>query len=263
MATTYDIDQFVDEWRINGFVVFEDFIPEEKIDIIRDAWMPIRDAAVAEQGENSPAGAKRYNVRVPFERPFVDPDIFEHPALVEFIERALCSDYLWSEFDANIPMPGCTEYQVWHHDAYLPFPGVMTPAFTIGAKFPLVDTSEENGSIEIIPATQYVADKDLIRWPGADSMDRLFGKGSERRGRYKSIRLNLKKGSLWVHDSRVIHRGTPNLSTDPRDELCMAICRPWFFSNWHHEHTEPHFPRDLWDSLSDHARQVLRRQRVK
>ncbi len=94
-------------------------------------------------------------------------------------------------------------------------------------------------------------------------MDRLFGKGSERRGRYKSIRLNLKKGSLWVHDSRVIHRGTPNLSTDPRDELCMAICRPWFFSKWHHDHTEPHFPRDLWDSLSDHARQVLRRQRVK
>ena len=30
-----------------------------------------------------------------------------------------------------------------------------------GIKFPLVDTYEENGSFEILPATQYLADPEL------------------------------------------------------------------------------------------------------
>ena len=42
----------------------------------------------------------------------------------------------------------------------------------------------------------------------------------------------------------------------------MAMNRPWVFNSWQHEFTEGHFPRDLWDSLSDHAREVLRLQRL-
>ena len=76
------------------------------------------------------------------------------------------------------------------------------------------------------------------------------------------MRLNLKKGALWIHDARVFHRGTPNRADVPRDELCMAMCRPWLFNQWQHDNTEKHFPRDLWESLSEHARQVVRWQRV-
>ena len=100
-------------------------------------------------------GWGRYNVRVPFERPFVDPAIFEHPALVDFSKKALGPDYVWAHFDSNIPLPGC-DYQNWHRDVNLPFPGIMTPSFTVGVKFPLVDTNEQNGSIEVLPGTQYV-----------------------------------------------------------------------------------------------------------
>ena len=53
---------------------------------------------------------------MPFEQPFVDPEIFEHPALVEFLERALGQDYVWSHFDSNTPLPD-TDYQHWHCDA--------------------------------------------------------------------------------------------------------------------------------------------------
>ena len=74
-------------------------------------------------------------------------------------------------------------------------------------------------------------------------------KGLNRRGNYHPVRLNLKKGSLWVQDPRNFHRGTPNRSDHPRDELCMAFSVPWLFSQWLHEYTEKHFPRDLWESL--------------
>ena len=44
------------EWRINGFVVFEGFIPLETIDQIRQAWAPIRNAGIEQQGKSGNAG---------------------------------------------------------------------------------------------------------------------------------------------------------------------------------------------------------------
>ena len=170
-------------------------------------------------------------MRVPFEQPFVDPEIFEHPALVEFLERAPGQDYVWSHFDSNTPLPD-TDYQHWHCDAPPTVaPGLMMPAFAVGAKFPLVDTNEENGSFEVIPCTQSIVEEDIGR-----NLDAVLGQGENRRGHCDPVRLNLKKSSLWVRDGRAIHRAPPI----------------------HSDH-----PGDLWQGLSDHARQVLRWQRVK
>ena len=257
MSKEFDVNRLMQEWRINGFVVFEGLIPLEKIDRIRQAWMPIREDGIQQHGQGN-AGKHRYNISVPFESPFLDEDIFEHPALVEFLERVLGSDYVCAGFDSNTPFPG-SEYQSWHRDCHLLFPGLMTPAYQVGVKFPLVDTCEENGSFEVIPCTQYVADGDL-----QTELDDVLGPGVNQRAQYHPRRLNLKKGALWVHDARVYHRGTPNRSDHSRDELGWAFCRPWLFHNhWLPGYTEPHFPRKLWDSLSSHAQQVLRLQRVK
>jgi len=258
LNTKYNIDQMMEEWRINGFVVFEDLISTATIDHILEAWIPIRDSDIERQGKYPPRGYHRYNVRVPFERPFVDPAIFEHPALVAFLERVLGPDYVWTHFDSNIPLPG-TDYQRWHRDGKASlFQGIKTPAFSVGVKFPLVDTNEENGSFEVMPGTQYVGEEGL-----PTNLNDVFGEGLNRRGNYHPIRLNLKKGSLWVQDPRAFHRGTPNRSDHPRDELCMAFSVPWLFSQWLHEYTDKHFPRDLWESLSPHAQKVLKWQRVK
>ena len=50
------IGQLMQEWRINGFVVFEGFIPLETIDQIRQAWAPIRNAGIEQQGKSGNAG---------------------------------------------------------------------------------------------------------------------------------------------------------------------------------------------------------------
>ncbi len=102
----YDLERHIMEFRINGFTVFDDLIPHEKIDRILRAWIPVRDADIAVQGENPPRGWGRYNVRVPFAAPFVDEEIFEHPDIVVFFERILGPDYVWSHYDSNIPLPG-------------------------------------------------------------------------------------------------------------------------------------------------------------
>jgi len=253
----YNVDRHIDEFRINGFTVFGDVIPHDKIDRILAAWAPVRDADIKVQGEHPPRGWGRYNVAVPFERPFVDPDIFEHPAIVAFFKHILGPDYVWSHFDSNIPLPG-TGYQSWHRDGVAsPFPNLMTPAFAVGCKFPLVDTNKDNGSFEVIPCTQYVHSDSYT-----EKLSELLGTDAHTNPNFHPVRLNLQKGSLWMHDGRVIHRGTPNRSSHPRDELCMGFCQPWVHNQWAVT-ADPHFPVDLWESLSDHARHVLRWQRVK
>ena len=252
----YDIAAQARDFRINGFIVFEDLIAPEKLDRILEAWKPIRDEDVKRQGELPIRGRFRYNVRVPFAEPFLDEEIFEHPALVAFLEEILGPDYVCFAFDSNIPYPE-TDYQKWHRDGYHQlFEGVILPTYQVGVKFPLCDTSEENGSIEVIPGTQYVLGEEL-----PENLDDLVGTGPNE-GRYHSTRLNMKKGSLWIQDNRVIHRGTPNRSSEPRDELCMPMSFPWMHPKWLQEETAPQITRQLWDSLSDHARHVLRWQRI-
>ena len=88
-----------------------------------------------------------------------------------------------------------------------------------GVKFPLVDTNEENGSFEVMPGTQYLADPD---------MEKAYNDVLLRGDFPPAHRLNLKKGTFWVQDPRALHRGTPNRSDHVRGELVVCYSRPWY-----------------------------------
>ena len=85
-------------------------------------------------------------------------------------------------------------------------------------KIPLCDTSEANGSIEVLPCTQFLADPEL-----ADSYDALL-----RRGDFRSRRLNMRRGDCWLQDLRTLHRGTSSTSEEPRPELCLNYTRDFW-----------------------------------
>ena len=107
-------------------------------------------------------------------------------------------------------------------------------------KIPLCDTSEANGSIEVLPCTQFLADPGL-----ADSCKivllsrfavRLANpKGTTisdddllRRGDFRSRRLNMRRGDCWLQDLRTLHRGTSSTSEEPRPELCLNYTRDFW-----------------------------------
>ena len=238
MATADDLDDKLDELRINGYVVFEQFIAHEKIDRIRDAFMPLLEHIVARE-EASPSDAehgdvltgcgrrnhvRRYTCHVPWIEPFADPDIYENPILLETLERYReTDDFHLTCYHSNTPYSGST-YQHWHRDGgvhkMVPHVGVETcPLF--GIKFPLVDTDEKNGSFEVLPGTQYLARPDM-----EGRYDEILTKGE-----YPGRRLNLKKGDLWIQDPRTLHRGTPNQADEPRPELVLCYALPWFRPN--------------------------------
>ncbi len=76
-------------------------------------------------------------------------------------------------------------------------------------------------------------------------------------GRYPSkMRLNLKRGSAWMVDSRVIHRGTPNRSDHTRIMLGVGYTQPWFGGR--SDDTVPELTRDQFDQLSERGKRLLR-----
>ncbi len=270
MATSnqYDIDMKLAELRINGYAVFEDLIPVEKIDRIREAFLPYLDTVHTHSDPAS--GVKlqarsddriefegrlqvtnRYTLFVPWEQPFADPDIYENPVLLEFLDRYWgTQNYLITCYHSNSPYPG-SEFQRWHRDAgisrLVPHVGMeVCPHF--GVKFPLVDTYEENGSFEILPSTQYLADPAL-----EDRYDEVLENGDFPSRR----RLNLKKGALWIQDPRTLHRGTPNRADHVRPELVLCFTLPWFGHRNPIEMTQAEY-----DKISERASKMLAHSRV-
>jgi ectoine hydroxylase-related dioxygenase (phytanoyl-CoA dioxygenase family) len=262
MAPPYDLNLKLAELKINGYVVFEGLIPVETIDRIYEAFLPLLAHVRDQEREFSPVErgslrtgqgrlqhTNRYTLNVPWVFPFADPAVYEHPVILEFLSRYWgTDDYHITCYHSNNPYPG-SEYQRWHRDIQLltPHVGVQTcPHF--GVKFPLVDTSEENGSIEVLPGTQYLADPALE----PQYNDVLL------RGDFPSAcRLNMKKGTVWVQDPRTLHRGTPNRSDHPRPELVLCFSRAWYAIR----HTLT-VARADYEQLSERGKKLLSRCRT-
>lgn len=266
-ASSCDLELKLAELKINGFATFEDLIPGEKIDRIRTAFLPLLEQVkAADSGEKNVAVrghsdarlivegrlqvVNRYTMYVPWEQPFADPEIYENPLLLEFLDRYWgTQDYHITCYHSNNPYPG-SQYQKWHRDAgisrLVPHVGLeVCPHF--GVKFPLVDTSAENGSFEILPATQYLADPELEA-----RYDEVLETGDFCTRR----RLNLKKGTLWIQDPRTLHRGTPNYSTQPRPELVICYSLPWFAGG------PIEMLQEEFDKLSERGKKMLGRCRI-
>ena len=174
-----DFDLKLAEFKINGYAVFEDMIPGKKIDRIREAFLPLlahiqeRETEVSNVelgdpriGQGRLQTTNRYTLTIPWIEPFADPAIYEHPVILEFLDRFWRPDsYVITCYHSNTP---CAEsvFQHWHRDTgiarEIPHVGLETVP-VVGVKFPLVETSEENGSFEVLPSTQYIADPELRR----------------------------------------------------------------------------------------------------
>ena len=111
----------------------------------------------------------------------------------------------------------------------------------LGLKFPLCDTSVENGSFEVLPGSHLLHDYQQqgseTRGSGRDFDDiyndhllagdlsqleaAAAGSGDVAFG--PPIRLNLKRGDAYLADPRTIHRGTENRSLAARPESAQSF----------------------------------------
>lgn len=254
-----DLDLKVSEFRINGFTVIEDVLSAATADRIREAFLPMlehvrtREDGIAPKewgelrtGYGRQQMVNRYTLTIPWVPPFADPEVYENPVILEFLRRYWDRDDFYIKcFHSNNPYPG-SEFQPWHRDVELakeiPHVGLDTCP-SIGVKFPLVDTSEENGSIEVLPSSQYLANPDL-----EGRYDEVLTQGNFP----SAQRLNVKKGTMWIQDPRILHRGTPNTSDSPRPEIVVCYALWWMSIGGPIK-----VPPETYDGLSERARELF------
>ena len=95
-----DFELKIAEFKINGYTVFDNMIPIEKIDRIREAFLPLlahiqqRETEVSNVelgdpriGQGRLQTTNRYTLTIPWIAPFADPAIYEHPVILEFLDR--------------------------------------------------------------------------------------------------------------------------------------------------------------------------------
>jgi len=84
----------------------------------------------------------------------------------------------------------------------------------------LQDTNEMNGSLEIVPGSHMIADVELEE----------EGEVKEEYLNISTERLNFPRGSAIIRDKRTWHRGTKNLSTEPRFMVSLRFNSKWLQS---------------------------------
>ncbi len=203
--------------------------------------------AMAREGGAVGRGPKRWYVEIHPEqlRGFVD--LVTHPWVVAVSEAVLGPDYEVVEIGFDVPFPGA-QNQPWHRD--FPSPPethqdhrLTSLAFNLTA----VDTVQEMGPFEIAAGTQWEA--------GADWEHGMFPPQSEWPRFAEVAQQKLPRmGDMSARSALTVHRGTANVSDQPRPVLVLGVDAP---GAGHDELHDLMVTRDYHEALPEQARQHL------
>jgi ectoine hydroxylase-related dioxygenase (phytanoyl-CoA dioxygenase family) len=229
---------------MNGFVLFERAIPAERIDAIRDAFLHKLNEHSANIASNR--GTNRYQMHLPFEAPFIDPLIIEHPLALAVIDAMLGDNCHCHYFASDTALPG-SDYQAVHSDIHLLFgeTNLSVPVYSIVVNVPLVDVTPERGPVEIWPGGTHLM-------PGPMDIKALAPT-------MHSELVTMPAGSLLIRDMRMWHRGTPNRSEVIRPHLALVYSRFWFRDTGYHSIP---ISRATYEGLSKRAQRLFRFENI-
>lgn len=224
----YDAAEIMGGLYGEGIIALRGAFPPEWADrMAEDIWRCF-DEAKSVPGGALPRGPERFYVEVPPEKIRGFVDIATHPWFVAVCRAVLGEDYRIVEVGFDIPFPGAKD-QPWHRDfpspeATLKGRRLNSLAFNLTA----VDMRQEHGPFEIAPGTQW----DDI----GDARDGMFPDRSLW-PRYieRAVQKLPKRGDISARSALTIHRGTANLSDEPRPVLVVGVDAPDAGNANHHD----------------------------
>jgi ectoine hydroxylase-related dioxygenase (phytanoyl-CoA dioxygenase family) len=240
---THRIANLADQVRVDGYCLLGTILGPAQVASMRQQFLELLEAK--QRSESFNRGPNRFQMYLPWQLPFADPDLFECDQALAVMEAVMGPDLALQYFASDTPMPG-SDYQRVHSDTRLLFPECAhsLPAYGMVLNVPLVDCTEENGSLEFWPGGTHLVPRDVDREGLAVGM--------------RSCRANLQAGTALLRDLRMWHRGTPNRSHAPRPHLALVYTRPWY----RFEQQVPELERAEFDKLSPRAQRLLRFARV-
>ncbi len=175
-----------------------------------------------------PRGPERWYVEIQPERISAFVAITSHPWFVAVCKAVLGADYRIIEVGFDIPFPGAAD-QPWHRDFIVP------QATTIGRRLnslafnmTTVDTRPEHGPFEIAPGTQWDQFEGCAK--GMFPPQHLWPRYEAR-----AVRKLPKRGDISARSALTVHRGTANVSDEPRPVLVIGVDAPDATNGAHHD----------------------------
>ncbi len=220
--TDTHVEQAVKAIQVDGYVILENVIRHEPLDILRERMDA--DSQILINAEKW-GGAGRLKGHLqqgpPPYAPYIFRDIVANPYVVQ-VTRELLGPGLYNNFyNGNTNCPGSTTQPLHRDGAHLwPDQEIAHPTVEVVVNISPQDTTAENGSVEI--------------WPGSHlevSGKQIAAAEEEaRREIYPPIRGSARKGSALIRDMRLWHRGVPNPSDKPRHMIAMIHRVAWLRS---------------------------------
>lgn len=242
----YSADQVAsraEQVRVDGFTVLEEVLAPDVVAGLSSEFSVLLGRHAAVHPVNR--GPNRFQMYLPWEPPFADPLLYENEHALAVIDAVLGPDAALVYFASDTALPG-SDYQRVHADTRLLFPEarLSLPAYGVVLNVPLVDCTEENGSLEFWPGGTHLTS-------GPVDLEKLAPQMLSRRA-------NLKAGSMLIRDLRMWHRGTPNHSSAARPHLALVYTRPWY----RFEQEVPAITAAAFEKLSERGRLLLRHARI-
>ncbi len=217
-----------------GYVVLRDALPGALVGEARDAFAEILGDCIDSREGEAWYQVSRQRQAVFWERgarwrifpklrpPLNDPRLLANPLVTPLLAEALGSDFRCKFVSSDTCVKG-SALQAPHRE--LGAGGAQDPRAYI-VNVPLVDCGLENGPLEVWPESHLWSPAVLNRHGLSDQVQDGSNPGlDEFARRIPSEPLVVELGSVLIRDPGMLHRGTPNITREPRTMLTLCYLR--------------------------------------
>ncbi|MBW4488838.1 MAG: phytanoyl-CoA dioxygenase family protein [Trichocoleus desertorum ATA4-8-CV12] len=238
--TAADLDRFAEVLNRDGICVIPELFDRELI----QEWAAGFDALFRERqqrpGGLAPREKNRYYLTLPWVQPFANTEVFANPTILGVLDRVFFQEYRLVQLGADTPFQG-SEYQELHRDFRPLFADqIVTPLYALAVNFPLVEVTEDNGPFQMARGTHVM--------PREEALVKITA------GEIPVESFPMQLGDVIIRSPLAIHRGSPNITAQPRPMVVMGYAMHWL----HTPVMDLTVQQDYYQSLPQHLQEMLR-----
>jgi ectoine hydroxylase-related dioxygenase (phytanoyl-CoA dioxygenase family) len=211
------------EYKAAGYCLFEGVLRSEEMDAVRTHLdqlvreMP-ETMVVYKDGEHKEVAARPEYLTEPHAKQACWLELCRHPRVLDAVEAVLGPDLILIMSHLIVKPPGDGLPVAWHQDNTY---WHSVQGTEVGTVWLAIDDADlENGCMQVIPCTHDGYPEMEKFSTGADDLLGLTVEVTEKMAKV-AVSLEMKAGSLSLHDSYVLHGSEPNTSDRRRAAYTM------------------------------------------